>query len=383
MRESFWHGRLSWKDFFKAVYREYNHDNVADTAAVLGYYFVYSLFPFLFFLTTLAAYIPHVQSSMGTLLSRAHALLPAQAMDIIEKNLHAVLGKPRPRLLTIGLIGTLYSASRGVDAVRKGLNLAYDVKEIAAVLEDRAAGVRHDDRQRGADPVRDRRPDRRRGHRPLAGGQARHRARLRHRLELAPLAGDGAAHHVVRGDRLLPAARRRAGVQVHHAGLHRGDAGVAGGDLGVQRVRRPLRQLQRHLRLDRRRRPLDDLVLHHRVHLRHGRRDQRHLGGRLRRRESVGRTRGRARRRLRPASVRAPCPPAPPSAPRSPPRRRAAPRQRPKRRSPPTRPRRTTSADRQRCSGHCRSLRLTCRSRHPRSSGRRRRASPAWGAGRS
>ncbi|HSS39171.1 MAG TPA: YihY/virulence factor BrkB family protein [Polyangia bacterium] len=133
MRESFWHGRLSWKDFFKTVYREYNHDNVADTAAVLGYYFVYSLFPFLFFLATLGAYIPHVQSSMGTLLARAHALLPAQAMDIIEKNVHAVLGKPRPRLLTIGLVGTLYSASRGVDAVRKALNLAYDVKESRAM----------------------------------------------------------------------------------------------------------------------------------------------------------------------------------------------------------------------------------------------------------
>jgi membrane protein len=129
MRESFWHGRLSWKDFIRKVYREYNHDNVADTAAVLGYYFVYSLFPFLFFLTTLAAYIPHVQASVGTMLARAHALLPAQAMEIIEKNLHAVLGRPRPRLLTIGLLGTLYSASRGVDAVRKALNLAYDVKE--------------------------------------------------------------------------------------------------------------------------------------------------------------------------------------------------------------------------------------------------------------
>ncbi len=129
MRASFWHGRLSWKDFFKKIYREYNNDNVADTAAVLGYYFVYSLFPFLFFLTTLAAYIPKVQVSVQTLLSRAHALLPAQAMDIIEKNLHALLGQPRPRLLTIGLAATLYSASRGVDAVRKGLNLAYDVKE--------------------------------------------------------------------------------------------------------------------------------------------------------------------------------------------------------------------------------------------------------------
>ena len=36
---------------------------------------------------------------------------------------------PRPRLLTIGLLATFYSASRGVDALRKTLNLAYDVKE--------------------------------------------------------------------------------------------------------------------------------------------------------------------------------------------------------------------------------------------------------------
>ena len=129
MQRSFWHGRLSWKDFLKKVYREYNHDNVSDTAAVLGYYFVYSLFPFLFFLATLAAYVPHVQVSMDTLLARAHALMPSMAMNIIEKNVRALVAHPRPHLLTVGLAGTLYSASRGVDAVRRALNLAYDVKE--------------------------------------------------------------------------------------------------------------------------------------------------------------------------------------------------------------------------------------------------------------
>ena len=129
MGKSFWHGRLGWRDFLKEVYREYNHDNVSDTAAILGYYFVYSLFPFLFFLATLAAYIPHVRVSVETLLARGHALLPALAMNVIEKNLRALVGHPRPRLLTVGLAGTLYSASRGVDAVRKALNLAYDVKE--------------------------------------------------------------------------------------------------------------------------------------------------------------------------------------------------------------------------------------------------------------
>ena len=124
-----WPRRLSWKAFLKDVYREYEHDSVSDSAAVLAYYFVYSLFPFLFFLTTLAAYIPHAQAGVEAMLSRAHALLPPQAMHIIDRNLRALVDRPRPHLLTIGLAATLYSASRGVDAVRKALNLAYDVKE--------------------------------------------------------------------------------------------------------------------------------------------------------------------------------------------------------------------------------------------------------------
>src|SRR5215831_19255619 len=124
-----WPKRLSWKDLFKKIYREYEHDSVADSAAVLAYYFVYSLFPFLFFLTTLAAYIPHVQGSVETMLRPVHTLLPPQAMHIIDKNLRALVERPRPHFLTIGLLATLYSASRGVDAVRKSLNLAYDVKE--------------------------------------------------------------------------------------------------------------------------------------------------------------------------------------------------------------------------------------------------------------
>ena len=63
------------------------------------------------------------------MLARAHALLPPQAMHIIDKNLRALVDRQRPHFLTIGLAVTLYSASRGVDAVRKALNLAYDVKE--------------------------------------------------------------------------------------------------------------------------------------------------------------------------------------------------------------------------------------------------------------
>ena len=70
---------------------------------------------------------------------------------------------------------------------------------------------------------------------------------------------------------------------------------------GFSRLRRPLRQLQRHLRLDRRRHRAADLVLHHRVHLPHGRRDERDHRARVAGGEGQRRARARARRRPPPS----------------------------------------------------------------------------------
>jgi membrane protein len=120
---------MRFKAFAKRLYEEYENDSVADAAAALGYYFVFSLFPFLFFLATLTAFIPYIRQSVDTILARAHAILPAQASALIETHLRELVHRPRPRLLTLGLLATIYSASRGVDALRKTLNLAYDVKE--------------------------------------------------------------------------------------------------------------------------------------------------------------------------------------------------------------------------------------------------------------
>lgn len=124
-----WRLRLTWWGFFKRLYQDYQNHAVADGAATLSYYFVFSLFPFLFVLATLTAYIPHVRVSTNTLLERAHAFLPPEAMGIVETHVRELVSRPRPHLLTLGLAVALYSASRGVDAVRKALNLAYDVKE--------------------------------------------------------------------------------------------------------------------------------------------------------------------------------------------------------------------------------------------------------------
>jgi membrane protein len=126
--------------FLKRLYREYENDAVSDTAAQLSYYFLFSLFPFLFFLAALTGYLP-LQQPMDELLTRIRPMMPAPAMALIEDHLRGLVSQGRPRLATFALLGSIWSASRGVDAVRRALNLAYDVKESRPAWKTQAISV--------------------------------------------------------------------------------------------------------------------------------------------------------------------------------------------------------------------------------------------------
>ncbi len=101
---------------------------VSDRAALIAYYFLFAIFPFLFFLVTLAAYLPFIPPT-GELVARAAPFVPTDALGLVKGHLDDLLHQQRPRLLTIGLAVALWSASRGVDCLRGALNLSYDVKE--------------------------------------------------------------------------------------------------------------------------------------------------------------------------------------------------------------------------------------------------------------
>jgi len=102
-------------------------DECLDGAAQLAFYFLFALFPLLFFLMTLAAYLP-LRPAVAELLVRIRGFMPPEALKIIEHQVNSLLWH-RPRLLTVGLVVAVWSASRGMDALRKALNRAHKVKE--------------------------------------------------------------------------------------------------------------------------------------------------------------------------------------------------------------------------------------------------------------
>lgn len=119
-------GHIAFRELLKRIYG--GADVISDYAAQIAYYFVFSLFPMLFFLTALAPYLP-IGNAVSEALAKVRPFLPQQAQSIVDERLQVLLTETRPKLLTVGILAAIWSASRGAAAIGTALNHAYEVNE--------------------------------------------------------------------------------------------------------------------------------------------------------------------------------------------------------------------------------------------------------------
>jgi membrane protein len=116
---------------FRVGYEAYSHFSNDDGWAIASHIalsVLMALFPFLIFVTALAAFL-----GSGALADEAIADLfetwPKEVAAPLAGEVREVLTQPRGGLLTIGGLLAVFFASSGVEALRVALNRAYDVKE--------------------------------------------------------------------------------------------------------------------------------------------------------------------------------------------------------------------------------------------------------------
>lgn len=103
-------------------------DEAIPLAGNIAFRIVFSIFPFLIFLTTLAGVFGSealAEQIVNFLLSVA----PEQLVKPLSGEIRAILTVPRTGLLSISALLTIWSAMGGVDSVRVGLNRAYDLQD--------------------------------------------------------------------------------------------------------------------------------------------------------------------------------------------------------------------------------------------------------------
>ena len=104
-----------------------NANHTMALAAGLAYYFLLSLFPLFAVLASVLPYLP-IPDLWDKALWTMARVVPADAMGVVRGVLKDVL-QGHPRLLSIGILGTVWAASGGFCAMIEALNVAYDVPE--------------------------------------------------------------------------------------------------------------------------------------------------------------------------------------------------------------------------------------------------------------
>jgi membrane protein len=97
-------------------------------AAAMGYYFVLSIFPALILLSAIVSFFP-VDNLFGQVIALMSGFVPADGMRVVQHILAQVVTPNRGKLLSFGLLGTLWAASGGFASTIEALDVAYEVRE--------------------------------------------------------------------------------------------------------------------------------------------------------------------------------------------------------------------------------------------------------------
>lgn len=104
----------------------------------MAYFFLLSIFPLLLFILTL---LPYLSLEADQVVAFIQTQAPGDSGSIISENVQSLLSEPRGGLLSIGLLGTLWTASGGVGALIRSMNRAYEVKESRSFVKVKLLSV--------------------------------------------------------------------------------------------------------------------------------------------------------------------------------------------------------------------------------------------------
>jgi membrane protein len=117
-----------WSDVIGRTLREISDDHCLGLAAQLAFYFLLALFPAILFLVALAGYLP-VENVLSELVVALSAVAPDELVTLIRGQLEQIAQGRHVSLLTLGIIGAIWSSSAAMVAIIDALNHAYDITE--------------------------------------------------------------------------------------------------------------------------------------------------------------------------------------------------------------------------------------------------------------
>ena len=115
-------------------------DEAIPLAGNIAFRTLFSIFPFLIFLTTMAGFFGN-EALATSIVEFLLEVAPERLVSTLSPEIHSILTVPRTGVLSISVLLTIWSAMGGVDSVRVALNRAYDIKDTRSFVRTYALGI--------------------------------------------------------------------------------------------------------------------------------------------------------------------------------------------------------------------------------------------------
>jgi membrane protein len=124
----------------RRIWRSTWNDDLFGSAAQMGYWFLFALFPTLVSASAiLGLFARHAAENYDRLLRSAAFFLPPSAYGFVYQTFNEITAASNGSKLTFGLVAALWAASSGFSGIQDAMNAAYKIKESRPYWKARGA----------------------------------------------------------------------------------------------------------------------------------------------------------------------------------------------------------------------------------------------------
>lgn len=124
--------------FINIFKNQFINADVSNSAVIIAYYTLLSIFPAIIFIGNL---LPLLHLRVAVILEYLKVVMPAAIYTILAPLIESFLKNGNGGLLSIGAIVTLWTTSKGINALKKGFNQAYGVETKQNAIIGRIASL--------------------------------------------------------------------------------------------------------------------------------------------------------------------------------------------------------------------------------------------------
>ena len=119
---------IGWPELLKRTYKDSLADDALGLAAQLAYYFFLALFPAILCVIAVASFFP-LHNFTDDVIASLSRFAPQEMLTLVREQMVRLAEGNNGGILSVGLLGALWSSSAAMVAIINAMNKAYDIEE--------------------------------------------------------------------------------------------------------------------------------------------------------------------------------------------------------------------------------------------------------------